>query len=73
MIPNPDPSGENTTGNVLQFVKDEGAEVWAGMGFAVDIIDFNGSSQIHIKSYAPEAGKNLPLIRNSCNHIKFIG
>ena len=22
VIPNPDPSGENTTGNVLQFVKD---------------------------------------------------
>jgi len=57
VIPNPDPSGENTTGNVLQFVKDEGAEVWGGMGFAVDIIDFNGSSQIHIKSYAPEVGK----------------
>ena len=57
VIPNPDPSGENTTGNVLQFVKDEGAEVWGGMGFAVDIIDFNGASQIHLKSYAPEAGK----------------
>jgi hypothetical protein len=57
VIPNPDPSGENTTGNVLQFVKDEGAEVWGGMGFAVDVIDFNGASQIHLKSYAPEAGK----------------
>ena len=57
VISNPDPSGENTTGNVLQFVKDEGAEVWAGMGFAVDVIDFNGASQIHLKSYAPDAGK----------------
>ena len=57
VIPNPDPSGENITGNVLQFVKDQGAEVWGGMGFAVDVIDFNGASQIHLKSYAPEAGK----------------
>jgi hypothetical protein len=57
VIPNPDPSGENSTGNVLQFVKDDGAEVWGGMGFAVDVIDFNGASQIHIKSYAPESGK----------------
>ena len=57
VIPNPDSSGENTTGNVLQFVKDEGAEVWGGMGIAVDIIDFDGASQIQIKSYAPEAGK----------------
>ena len=39
----------NLDSNVLQFVKDEGAEVWGGMGFAVDVIDFNGASQIHLK------------------------
>jgi len=54
---NPDPSGENTTANVYQFVKGEGAEVWAGSGFAVDVIDFNGASQIHLKSYSPEVGR----------------
>ena len=30
VIPNPDPSGENTSGNVLAFVKPAVAEVWAG-------------------------------------------
>ncbi len=42
----------------MQFSKTDGAEVWGGMGFAVDgIINFNGTNQIKINSYAPEAGK----------------
>ena len=40
-----------------ELFKNLGAEVWGGMGIAVDIIDFNGASQIQIKSYAPEVGK----------------
>ena len=57
-VSNPNPSGINTTSTVMQFTKTEGAEVWGGMGFAVDgIINFNGTNQIKINSYAPEAGK----------------
>ena len=57
-VSNPNPSGTNTTSTVMQFTKTEGAEVWGGMGFAVDgIINFNGTNQIKINSYAPEAGK----------------
>ena len=44
VISNPDPSVENTTTNVLQFVKDNGAEIW-GVGLAVDVINFNGAAQ----------------------------
>ena len=57
-VSNPNPSGTNTTSTVMQFTKTEGAEVWGGMGFAVDgIINFNGTNQIKINSYAPEVGK----------------
>ena len=41
IVANPDPSGENTTANVLEFNKAEGAEVWAGMGFTVDVLEFD--------------------------------
>jgi hypothetical protein len=57
-VTNPNPSGINTTSTVMQFTKTDGAEVWGGMGFAIDgIINFNGTNQIKINSYAPEAGK----------------
>ncbi len=58
VVSNPDSSGENTTANVMECVKDDGAETWGGMGFEVDVIDFTGtSSQIRLKSYSPEVGK----------------
>ena len=58
VVSNPDSSGENTTANVMECVKDDGAETWGGMGFEVDVIDFTGtSSQIKLKSYSPEVGK----------------
>ncbi len=59
VVANPDPSGENTTENVFEFVKSEGAETWAGTYMGVDVIDFNGAAQIQLKSYAPEAGKTV--------------
>ena len=58
LVSNPNPTGVNTTSTAMQFTKTDGAEVWGGMGFAVDgIINFNGTNQIKINSYAPEAGK----------------
>ena len=58
LVSNPNPTGINTTSTAMQFTKTDGAEVWGGMGFAVDgIINFNGTNQIKINSYAPEAGK----------------
>ncbi|MDB9712851.1 hypothetical protein OAA78_04105 [Flavobacteriaceae bacterium] len=58
LVSNPNPTVVNTTSTVMQFTKTDGAEVWGGMGFAVDgIINFNGTNQIKINSYAAEAGK----------------
>ena len=58
VVSNPNLSGSNTTSNVMQFTKDAGAETWGGMGFAVNgVINFNGTNQIRLQSYAPEAGK----------------
>ena len=58
LVSNPNPTGVNTTSTVMQFTKTDGAEVWGGMGFAVNgMINFNGTNQIKINSYAPEAGK----------------
>ena len=61
IITNPDPSGENTTENVLEFNKSEGAEVWAGMGFTIDVLEFNDQTSFQLKSYSPEVGKVIKV------------
>ena len=68
IVANPDPIGENTTANVLEFSKAEGAEVWAGMGFTIDILEFDDQTSFQLKSYSPEVGKvikvNLETVAN---------
>ncbi len=61
IVANPDPSGENTTANVLEFNKAEGAEVWAGMGFTIDVLEFNDQTSFQLKSYSPEVGKVIKV------------
>ena len=61
IVANPDPSGENTTANVLEFNKAEGAEVWAGMGFTVDVLEFDDQTSFQLKSYSPEVGKVIKV------------
>lgn len=61
IVANPDPSGENTTENVLEFSKAEGAEVWAGMGFTIDVLEFNDQTSFQLKSYSPEVGKVIKV------------
>ena len=61
IVTNPDPSGENTTENVLEFNKSEGAEVWAGMGFTIDVLEFNDQTSFQLKSYSPEVGKLIKV------------
>ena len=58
VVANPDNSGINSSANVMQCTKDQGAEVWGGMGFSVDgHINFNGNNVLRLNSYAPEVGK----------------
>jgi len=61
IVANPDPSGENTTENVLEFNKSDGAEVWAGMGFTIDVLEFNDQTSFQLKSYSPEVGKVIKV------------
>ena len=42
--------------------KDQGAEVWGGMGFAVNgHINFNGNNVLRLKSFAQKLEKLLRL------------
>ena len=61
IVANPDPFGENTTANVLEFSKAEGAEVWAGMGFTIDVLEFDDQTSFQLKSYSPEVGKVIKV------------
>ena len=57
IVSNPNISGNNTTANAMQTTKPAGAETWGGTGFGVNgSINFNGTNQIRMKSYAPQAG-----------------
>jgi len=69
IITNPDPSGINTSSKVVQFLKTQGAQTYAGV--AIDLespIDFSEQKKIKIKVWSPAAGKvillkleNIPL------------
>ena len=61
IVANPDPSGENTTPNVFEFNKPEGAQVWAGSGFTIDVLEFNDQTSFQLKSYSPEVGKVIKV------------
>lgn len=61
IVPNPDPSGENTTPNVFEFNKPEGAQAWAGSGFTIDVLEFNDQTSFQLKSYSPEVGKIIKV------------
>ena len=57
IVSNPNSSGNNTTANAMQTTKPIGAESWGGTGFGVNgSINFNGTNQIRMKSFAPQAG-----------------
>ena len=56
IIENPDPSGINTSNFVLQSIKTEGAQFFAGTAIPVDLpIDFSQSEKISIKVWSPKA------------------
>ena len=61
IVANPDPSGENTTPNVFEFNKPEGAQAWAGSGFTIDVLEFNDQTSFQLKSYSPEVGKIIKV------------
>ena len=57
VVTNPDQSGENTTANVAQQTKPNGAETWAGSFFELSApLDLDNYSKIAIKTWSPIAG-----------------
>jgi hypothetical protein len=57
VIDNPDASGINTSGKVVQLTKSSGSEVWAGATMLLDgPIDFSSSTVVSIKVWSPRAG-----------------
>ncbi|WP_224491274.1 hypothetical protein [Robertkochia flava] len=61
IIDNPDMSGINTSGKVLQLEKTAGSEVWAGAALALDVpMDFSAGSTVAMKVWSPRAG--IPVL-----------
>ena len=60
VITNPDQSGINTSMNVVETTKTEGAQFFAGTLIPLDVpIDFSVSERISIKTWSPKA--NIPV------------
>jgi hypothetical protein len=57
---NPDPSGENTTANVMRTTKTNGAQFFAGTSLDLDTpIDFSMMTGITMQTWSPKA--NIPV------------
>jgi len=62
VIPNPDPSGINTSANVVEIVKSEGSETWGGASILLDEpIDFTGMERVRMDVWSPKVGANVLL------------
>ncbi|MDN3595267.1 hypothetical protein [Zunongwangia endophytica] len=62
VIENPDASGINTSTNVTELVKNDGAETWAGASQLLDgAIDFSQSTIISMKTWSPKTGAPILL------------
>jgi len=73
VIANPDVSGANTTANVAQFTKSEGAQFWGGTFFDLEEpLDLTSFSSISVKTWSPRTGVNVRLkIENTANGDEF--
>lgn len=68
-IANPHQTGINTSANVVQLTKPNGAEVWAGTAITLtEPIDFSAYHKIKVKVWSPQAGIVVLLkLENSGN------
>lgn len=61
-VENPDASGNNTSGTVVEYIQTAGVEPWAGFFFdLVGKVDFSEFQTIKIKVYAPAADEIILL------------
>jgi len=62
VVANPDASGENTSANVAQFTKTNGAETWAGAFFEISApLDLVTYANISVKTWSPKKGAVVRL------------
>lgn len=60
IVANPDASGINTSGTVLEVQKPAGSQVWAGASLALDgVIDFDYGTTVKIKVWSPKVGAQI--------------
>jgi hypothetical protein len=73
VISNPDASGENTSTNVGESTKNNGAEVWAGSFFDITApLDLTTYSSMEIKTWSPAVGAVVRLkLENQANSDEF--
>jgi hypothetical protein len=69
VIPNPDPTGVNTSTNVGQLLKLNGSETWAGSFLTIDEpVDFSSLNNIAVDVWTSEIGEVVKLkLENSAN------
>jgi len=69
VIANPDASGVNTTANVAEFTKTDGAETWAGTFFDLGYnLDLTAYTKISMKTWSPKIGAMVKFkVENSAN------
>jgi len=71
VIANPDPSGINTSGNVLETV--HGDQSWSGIEILLDApLDFSGTPNINFKIWAPITGPVRVKVENSADPGEFV-
>ncbi|PQB05422.1 PKD domain-containing protein [Aureitalea marina] len=57
LVANPVSGGINTSGNVIQTIKTDGAQFFAGTAIPLDVpVVFGSNQRISIKTYSPKAG-----------------
>jgi hypothetical protein len=62
IVPNPDPTGANTTNTSAKMIKTAGAEVWAGCFFEIaEPLDFDTYSNVIVKTWSPVSGIVIKL------------
>jgi uncharacterized protein YkuJ/expansin (peptidoglycan-binding protein) len=72
VVANPDASGENTSDTVVETIKTEGAQFFAGTAMMLDVpIDFSESESISIKTWSPKAGHSSSIKTRSCRSSCF--
>ena len=73
VIANPDISGVNTSGNVAEFTKTAGSEVWAGAFFDLaSPLDLSTCNKIRVKTWSPKLGATVRFkIENTGDNTQF--